>query len=263
MKILICLFGLLLTLTVQGQSDTLYAHDQKTVALFFPEPIVRGITGAAHFIFSYNQELEQHYGLLQAEPGAESNLLVLTKDGSVYSYILRYHKAVDRLFYFIEKEARVGVERPILPVLTLPKMTLDSLAAQKAYFKQFSKYLLGTPPKHLKTKRKRGIKLELQQLVYHQSELYVVLEIINRSKIRLDIERLDLYRVSGQKRRKASFQRQELIPLECYSRVEQVKPSQATRMVYVLPKFVLGDKERLQLELQEEKGGRKVVLFYR
>src|SRR5699024_9767605 len=130
-----------------------------------------------------NQEVEQHYGLLQAEPGGESNLLVLTKDGSVYSYIVRYREAVDRLFYFIAKDDRVGVERPIPSVPTPPKKTLDSLAVRKAYFKQFSKYLLGTPPKHLKTKHKRRIKLELQQLVYHQSELYVVLEITNRSKI--------------------------------------------------------------------------------
>ena len=36
--------------------------------------------------------------------------------------------------------------------------------------------------------------------------------------------------------------------------------SQSVRLVYVLPKFVLGSKEKLQLELQELNGSRKIVL---
>ncbi|WP_233421395.1 conjugative transposon protein TraN [Zunongwangia profunda] len=36
--------------------------------------------------------------------------------------------------------------------------------------------------------------------------------------------------------------------------------SQSLRLVYVLPKFVLGSKEKLQLELQELNGSRKVLL---
>lgn len=263
MSIFVFFFCLLFSVGLQGQPDTLYAHNQKTVALFFTEPIMRGITGASHFIFTYNQEVEQHYGLLQAEPGVESNLLVLTKEGSVYSFILRYRSTVDKLFYFIPERARIGMEKPKKPVVIPPERVGDSLAEQETYFKQFSDYLLQVKPKHLKAKRSRRIKLELQQLVYHQSELYVVLEITNRSKVRLDIELLNLYRVSGNKKRKASFQRQEVVPLVRYGRPESVKPGQAIRMVYVLPKFVLGNTERLQLELQEEKGGRKLGLMYR
>ncbi|MEO2071587.1 MAG: conjugal transfer protein, partial [Zunongwangia sp.] len=36
--------------------------------------------------------------------------------------------------------------------------------------------------------------------------------------------------------------------------------SQSVRLVYVLPKFVLGSKEKLQLELQELNGSSKIVL---
>ncbi|HAF76057.1 MAG TPA: conjugal transfer protein TraN, partial [Maribacter sp.] len=38
--------------------DTIYANDTKNVALFFPEPIRQGITGAENFIFTYNREKE-------------------------------------------------------------------------------------------------------------------------------------------------------------------------------------------------------------
>lgn len=53
-------------------------------------PIRQGITGTDNFVFSYNQEKEQYFALLQAKPGAVSNLLTITNDGEVYSYILKY-----------------------------------------------------------------------------------------------------------------------------------------------------------------------------
>ena len=39
-----------------------------------------------------------------------------------------------------------------------------------------------------------------------------------------------------------------------------IKNKQSRRFVYVLPKFVLGDSEKLQIELQELKGSRSVTL---
>ncbi len=43
--------------------DTIYANDTKNVALFFPEPIRQGITGSDNFVFTYNREKEQYFGL--------------------------------------------------------------------------------------------------------------------------------------------------------------------------------------------------------
>ena len=81
--------------------DTIYANDTKNVALFFPEPIRQGITGSDNFVFTYNREKEQYFGLLQAKPGKESNLLVVNRNGSIFSYIVRYKKQLSKLNYFI------------------------------------------------------------------------------------------------------------------------------------------------------------------
>ena len=91
--------------------DTIYANDQKNVALFFPEPIRQGITGSDNFVFSYNRENEQYLGLLQAKPGKESNLLVVNKDGSVFSYIIKYKERLSKLNYFIPMSSSIGNER--------------------------------------------------------------------------------------------------------------------------------------------------------
>ena len=74
----------------QSPLDTIYANDEKNVALFFPDPIRQGITGSDNFVFTYNREKQQYFGLLQAKPGKESNLLVINQNGSIFSYIVRY-----------------------------------------------------------------------------------------------------------------------------------------------------------------------------
>src|SRR5690606_39814640 len=98
------------SLNAQKTLDTLYANEKKNVALFFPDPIRQGITGTTNFVFTYTREKAQYFGLLQAQPGEESNLLVVTDDGSVYSYILKYAKTLPKLNHFVPKSASIGTE---------------------------------------------------------------------------------------------------------------------------------------------------------
>ena len=51
--------------------------------------------------------------MLQAKPGTESNLLTVTSDGSVYSYILKYSEKLPELNYFINENESIGSELPI------------------------------------------------------------------------------------------------------------------------------------------------------
>ena len=99
-------------LLAQQSLDTIYANDKKNVALFFPNPIRQGITGTSHFVFTYNREKEQYFGLLQSKPGTESNLLTITSDGKVYSYILKYSDKLPELNYFINENESIGSELP-------------------------------------------------------------------------------------------------------------------------------------------------------
>ena len=114
MKTYITLLLLICSMSISAQQplDTIYANDQKNVALFFPNPIRQGITGASNFVFTYNREKEQYFGLLQAKPGTESNLLTVTSDGRVYSYILKYSEKLPELNYFINENESIGSELP-------------------------------------------------------------------------------------------------------------------------------------------------------
>ena len=189
-------------------------------------------------------------------PGTESNLLTVTKSGQVYSYILKYKEKLSKLNYFISSKESIGNEQPII----LKQKSFVKPISRTSHFKKFSKYLLKSKYESIATKRKRGIKLQLQKMVYNASEVYMALEIKNNSEIDFEVDYLNVYRVNGNKKRKASFQRLVQKVVYQYQFPTEIKTEERKRFVYVLPKFVLGDNEKLMIELKELNGSRKVIL---
>jgi hypothetical protein len=256
----IILFVFSTSVFAQHKLDTIYANEKKNVALFFSEPIRQGITGANNFVFTYNREKEQYFGLIQAHPGTESNLLTITNDGQVYSYILKYAEDISKLNYFITKDKSIGNETPELKSPPKKKEFIP-IENRRPYFKKFSDYLLKSKQGRIASKRKKGMKLQLQKMVYNASEVYLVIEVENKSGIDFEIDYLNIYRTNGDKKHKASFQKLKLNEVCKYRMPTEVKSNQAIRFIYVLPKFVLGDNEKLEIELRELKGSRQVILY--
>lgn len=244
----------------QQKLDTIYANDKKNVALFFPNQIRQGITGADNFVFTYNREKEQYFGLLQATPGRESNLLAITNEGQVYAYILKYSDTLTKLNYFIQKSESIGNEKPMI----IDSLQLENVDAKvednTAYYKQYSEHLLKLRYYPIKTKRKRGVVLRLLKISYDKDEVYLVMETKNRSGIDLEVDYLNINVVGGNKKVRASYQslQQEIIYKHDMPNI--VKNGQSSKFVYVMPKFVLGNDEKLFVELHELNGNRKISL---
>tara|TARA_R110001592_G_scaffold62863_17_gene192486 strand:- start:635 stop:1435 length:801 start_codon:yes stop_codon:yes gene_type:complete len=247
-------------LIAQKSLDTIYVNDQKNVALFFPKSIRQGITGKDNFVFTYNKEKAQYFGLLQGQPGKESNLLAITSDGRVYSYILKYKEQLTILNYFISKEKSIGNENPSIFEFPEKSVAKDTVVNRTNYFKKFSDYLLRQSYTPIATGRKSGIKFQLEKVFYNASEVYVVIEVKNNSGIDFEMDYLNIYRENGNNKRKASYQRLEQDVIYKHEMPDAIKDQHSKRFVYVLPKFVLGDNEKLLLEIKELKGSRKVVL---
>ena len=73
------------------------------------------------------------------------------------------------------------------------------------------------------------------------------MEVANTSGITFEIDFLKVYRISGNKKGKSSFQKLQIKPIYTYKMPSKIYNSQSVCLVYVLPKFVLGSKEKLQL----------------
>ena len=241
--------------------DTIYANDTKNVALFFPEPIRQGITGSNNFVFTYNREKEQYFGLLQAKPGKESNLLVVNRNGSIFSYIVRYKKQLSKLNYFIPLSNSIGNEKPIVIDSIQAETSEKSIDNRTYYYKKFCSYLLNRNQRIGRIKkRNEGIVLSVENIVFDKEELYFVIQIENNSTLDYDLNFLNLSIETRQKGKKKSLQSLYQKPIYEHHLPSKIVEGKMIRFVYVLPKFSLSNDRRAILELNEKDGERNIEL---
>lgn len=249
--------------------DTIYANDQKNVALFFPDPIKQGITGSDRFVFTYNREHLQHLGLLQATPGEESNLLVISNSGLIFSYIVKYSERLEKLNYFISESRSIGTEDPTLRwnkvdgvkasegILTPHKIHLE----KEVEYRNFSSYLLRSKQKiKNRSKSKEDIALNVKNIVFQGEELYFVIEIENRSPIDYKVNYLNVAVETRQKGRKKSIQKLTQEPVFRFQEPTKILRGKTNRFVYVLPKFSIAEDKVVTIDLNEQNGERDIKL---
>jgi hypothetical protein len=248
--------------------DTIYANDHKNVALFFPEPIRQGITGSEDFVFTYNREKYQHLGLLQANPGKESNLLIISTNGSIFSYILKYSERLDKLNYFISDSGKIGNENPEFKeeheedvALISATKAEEVLADKEPYYQNFSSYILKRKRNIGKIlARKENVLLIVENIVFHNGELYFVIKIDNRTSIDYDLSLLDISVETRKKGKKKSMQKLVKKPVYKFRVPEKVAKGEISRFVYVLPKFSIAEEKVVVIDLKEQNGERDIKL---
>jgi hypothetical protein len=241
--------------------DTIYANDTKNVALFFPEPIRQGITGSDNFVFTYNREKEQYFGLLQAKPGKESNLLVINRNGTIFSYIVRYKKQLSKLNYFIPLSNSIGNEKPIVTDSIQVVTSEKNIENRTYYYQKFCSYLLNRNQRIGRIKKRtQGIVLNVKNVVFDKEELYFVIQIENNSTMDYDLNFLNLSIETRQKGKKKSLQSLYQEPIYRHHLPSKIAEGKMVRFVYVMPKFSLSNDRRAILELNENDGERNIKL---
>ena len=241
--------------------DTIYANDTKNVALFFPEPIRQGITGSDNFVFSYNREKEQYFGLLQAKPGKESNLLVVNRNDAIFSYIVRYKKQLSKLNYFIPLSNSIGNEKPIVADSIQVVTSEKNIDNRTYYYQKFCSYLLNRNQRIGRIKKRtQGIVLTVENVVFDKEELYFVIQIENNSTLDYDLNFLNLSIETRQKGKRKSLQRLYQEPIYKHNLPSKIKENEMARFVYVMSKFSLSDDRRAILELNEKDGERNIEM---
>ena len=275
MKNTIIILGMLLAVASQAANhktlDTIYANEHMNMALFFPSNIKQGIVGSDNFAFTYNREKGQTLGLLKAVPGKDSNLLVITEDGSVYSYLVRYAKELEYPNRFIGLAERIGIEDQGVGEDTQQERVAQTLVADSSEvatigdrkFQASCESLLQLPERKHSVKKKQGLSLAVTNMVYMDNEVYVQFEIVNHSGVRFDFGSLELFKVGGKRGRRASYQELELLPRYKHNMPRNVMHGQKARLVYVYPKFHLDKGVRIQVKLSEAGTSRLVVLSFK
>ena len=255
------LFTVLGSIPAKGQAlDTLYANTHQVVSLSLESPIQKGLTGSTNFVFSFNQETAETLGLLQAQMGRESNLLVRTVDGKLYGFILAYRENLDRLHHFVPIAQQLKNPDPKKPIDPMENDSVVIAPHPKTEYAENCKKLLEHHRSFHHIKRQKGLRIRMAESLYHKDAVYIVYELKNHSAIPYELGQLQLLKVLGTQRRKASYQELPIVPLYVHNMPKVIGSGVTYRFVVVYPKFTLNKEERLQLKVLETNGSRNLTV---
>jgi hypothetical protein len=294
-KIHLILFYLCITFSIKGQQKPieniiLYSTSNKNTTLFFSNPIKNGIVGNENFTFGYNKENYGKIGILKSTPGEESNLLVITENGNIFSFIIRYKKDIDKINYFINDSLAIGnesgnvykespvkklnqrVEKIITPKISdvsiSEAVTVNSYEKDeeesKDATKLYEKICLGEIDKPIFYNRIYGTKdkitVKLKNIRYLKNELYLTVILKNESTLDYDINYLNFYITSRNKKKNTASQTIPYKSKYIHNLPTKIKAGQNIEVVYVYQKFSINENKILLIEMTEDNGERIVKL---
>ncbi|WP_281765053.1 DUF4138 domain-containing protein [Neptunitalea lumnitzerae] len=230
----------------------------QVVMLVFPEPIRQAVVGDAHFVFTYNKESGQYMGLLQGTEGVDSNLFVITTSGTIYSYTLAYKAQLEQTYYKVLKPEHISKEKqPDVKVQTFEHgLSRSEVKKYDSACERLLQYHGGK----VKTRRRKKLRLRLEEWKYVGNQMYLVVSLKNKSDIDFKVGDVRVLVSRGRKGKKSSYQELELPVSYRYLEPEKIVAGGESRWVLVLPKMVVGTHEELKLEVGEVMGNRSLEL---
>ena len=281
-KLILWAVGLLLSYQCVAQTQTIEIKENQTSHLIFPSDILYiDIGDNKNFIADYTNNILRVKGV---KTDKQTNLTVLTKDQSYYSFFVRY-SPTPRLNYFITPKMAIKVlgntdnkSPPTLPTnhqeineprtntrrvnLPIRKNTIEqespSSANQSIYQKAIT--LLKVPHLYDYIGARHGdIQLKVTGIYHSLHNCFVVYEIRNRGAIPYDISYTEFGIKERKRPKKAALHEKKLTPLFTVKEdITRVLPYQVNEYVAVFEKIAIPSDRLFYMEVIED--GRNITL---
>jgi conjugative transposon TraN protein len=235
----------------------------KTVHVIFPAAIRYVDLGSADLLAAKADRTENVLRVKAAAQGfrRESNLSVITEDGSYYTFNVKYADEPVKLsvemadfLHGWNVENRPGNELPVY---------LSDLGGESPYLVRL---IMETVHRNNRTKLKHigsknfGVQYLLKGIYSHNSLLFFHLALKNRSAVPFDVDYIVFRIVDKKIAKRTAIQEQVIIPLRSYNQITGVAGGKEERTVFALPKFTIPNGKQLVVELIEKDGGRNQML---
>ena len=239
----------------RGSSQTIPASqlqisDQMTTNLIFPYAIKSVDRGNRNILVQKANAVENILQVKAENSELEnSNLTVITEDGSFYSFTVEYLEVPHNLNLKILQTGnsdladfgnRIQAESELAETARKVAMKNRSIPAIRQ-----RRFLTG---------------IALTGIYIEKDLLYFQLRLENQTNIPYDIEQFRLFILDNRQSKRSASQELEQSPLLVYGNAERI-PAQSTQvLVVVLPKFTIPDQKHLKIGLMEENGGRHLMI---
>ena len=231
----------------------------KTVHIIFPATIKYVDLGSADILAGKADGSENVLRVKAAlrDFSHETNLAVITDDGSYYTFNVKYADEPTKLNIEMKDFLHDGeaVNRPnnaqeiYLSELGSESPLLVRLIMKSVY--ENNRRLV----KHVGCKR-FGIQYILKGIYTHNGLLYFHTELKNSSHVPFNVDFITFKVVDKKVAKRTAIQEQVIVPLRAYNYVTAVNGKSRERTVFTLPKFTLPDDKQLIVEMNEQNGGR-------
>lgn len=231
----------------------------KTVHIIFPSAIRYVDLGSADIIAGKADGSENVLRVKAAlrDFSRETNLAVITDDGSYFTFNVKYADEPVKLNIEMKDFIHDGeaVNRPnnsmeiYLKELGSESPLLVRLIMKSIY--ENNDRLV----KHIGCKR-FGIQYVLKGIYTHNGLLYFHTELKNLSNVPFNVDYITFKVVDKKIAKRTAIQEQVIVPLRAHNYVTVVNGKSKERTVFTLPKFTLPDDKQLVVEMNEQAGGR-------
>ena len=235
----------------------------KTVHIIFPAGIRYVDLGSADLLAAKADGVENVLRVKAATQGfgRETNLSVITDDGSYYTFNVKYADEPVKLSIEMADfmhgwniENRPGNEIPV---------NLSDLGSESPYLVRLIMETIHrnnrTTIRHIGS-RNFGIQYLLKGMYSHNDLFFFHLQLKNTSAVAYETAYISFKIVDKKVAKRTAMQEQVIMPLRSYNQVTAIAGNKEERTVFALPKFTIPDDKQLVIELMEKDGGRNQTL---
>lgn len=232
---------------------------EKTVHVIFPAAIRYVDLGSSNIIAGKAGSSENVLRIKAAIRGfeTETNMAVITEDGSYYTFNIKYADEPEKLNIEMKDFMHDGIatNRPNNSMEIYLK-ELGSESPRIVYLINRSIYQNDKRiVKHIGSKR-FGIQYLLKGIYSHNGLLYLHTQIKNSTNVPFDIDFIRFKIVDKKMVKQTAVQETVIYPLRAYNFISQVGANQTERTVFTIDKITIPNDKQLVIELFEKNGGR-------
>lgn len=225
-----------LFVSVKAQTS-LCISTEKTTSLVFPFSILHVDRGTQSVLA---QPVKESPTILLVKAAAkgfpETNLSVVTEDGSIYSFIVCYDS------------------NPVTWVYHLPVNKVATLATYANAIIDNPKTIGGIKD------HKWDMQARISGIYIKGDVIYYQLNLANQSPVDYDIDLLRFYIRDKEKGKRTAVQENQLKSLYVAGNTSQVKANSNSVIVVALDKFTIPDAKYLAVQVMEKNGGRHLFM---
>lgn len=220
-----------------AQPSALQITTDKTTSLIFPFPIRHVDRGTKDVLV---QQVKEADNILLVKAASqkfpETNLSVVTGDGSVYSFRMNYSEQPENWIYYLPELKKSAIA-------TYANGILDNRSTIRGI-----------------RDRKWDVAASVRGIYIKDDVMYYQIMLCNNSPIDYDIDLLKFYIRDKKKGKRTAVQENELIPLHISGNTRQVKSFGFSMITVALEKFTIPDAKYMAVQLMEKNGGRHLLM---